>query len=251
MWWLSVLLSVCLLEVGVCSSTEDTADSLAPSSVEPDLYWGDSVVQVVHFPLHRQPSFAGFNDYELVKFAKQEPKENKYLARELRDQMLAGWFLRENVKVCDLSGDVLSMKGVRANQEKLMRKPFVSLDLERLLAFIPIALREHRDMPFEAKDNWLRMGSRGLTERLYPESHTRQWLVIDGKDVKQKSSEDRVCIVFKGESFALEGKLCARKRSSVDSHVSLLALKRKSAAGSGAANGGFALLKTPTMTMPL
>ena len=88
------------------------------------------------------------------------------------------------------------------------KKPFLSPTLVECLEKVEDALRDKKDLPAVRHVLWEKLTAGIASKRFIPKGKSRKWSVIDAWEVIRPSFKDRVCVVFRDKSEALEGELC-------------------------------------------
>lgn len=166
----------------------------------------DADIMVVHFPSVGRASYAVFRENQAVVAVWPMTVT---LGEGLREQILAGYRLFPDIAMEEVTTHKnFFAPGVREHISEC--QPFLSEDLEWRFGRIEELLHQRASLSLRQEGRWKKMDADLIKEKIYPEGKTRIWSVIPRKKVGRYSLRDTVCITFKGEPVALEGRLCRR-----------------------------------------
>ena len=182
----------------------------------------DADVMVVHFPRVGRAAYAIFRQDQWVVVT---PPIMTNIYEGLKAQILAGYRLFPERMVEEVTTHKnFFLAGVREHISEC--QSFLSEDLEWWFSRIEELLAKNGSLSLSQEGRWKMMVTSVIKEKIYPEGKTRKWSVIPKKDVYRFSCRDRVCITFKDEPMALEGRLCQRVYNMALDPRSLLACQR-------------------------
>ena len=184
-------------------------------------------VEVRHYPLLMQPSSAAFaKTFTAVSKKSEDVSEEINLYDALKEQMLEGYRLFDNIQATCICDERFFQKGVR--EFIAQRQPFFSENLEYWLQVLGKLLQQGLSLPSPKTGIFGRMNAHYMQTRIYGRGQKRKWSLVEVENLQDRGIQERVCILLKGEPFALEGVVCAEDPGD-DTHDArnLLALKRR------------------------